>query len=123
MHLMPHTTLLAASLQYGVVSRSYPLSGKILRGFLDASGTLNGLGIGNPNADFSPHVSDSITLTSEGGMAKILWGFRNSEVAVTTALRAMDHSRMSASRLVRCRLEDCHEGAIEAVSWVSGAEG
>ncbi|KAI0742453.1 hypothetical protein C8Q80DRAFT_1108453 [Daedaleopsis nitida] len=122
MHLMPHTTLLAASLQYGVVSRSYPLSGKILRGFLDASGTLNGLGIGNPNAEFSPHVS-SIALASEGGTAKILWGFRNGEVAVTTALRAMDHSRMSASRLVRCRLGDCHEGAVETVSWVSGAEG
>ena len=119
---MPHTTLLAASLQYGVVSRSYPLSGKILRGYLDASGTLNGLGIGNPNAEFSPHVS-SIAMASEGGTAKILWGFRNGEVAVTTALRAMDQSRTSASRLVRCRLGDCHEGAVESVSWATGGEG
>ena len=122
MHLMPQTTLLAASLQYGVVSRSFPLSGKILRGYLDASGTLNGLGIGNPNAEFSPHVS-SIALASEGGTAKILWGFRNGEVAVTVAVRAMDFSRTSASRMVRCRLGDCHEGAVECVSWASGVEG
>ncbi|TFK81181.1 hypothetical protein K466DRAFT_502600 [Polyporus arcularius HHB13444] len=122
MHLMPHTTLLAASLQYGVVSRSYPLSGKVLRGFLDASGTLNGLGIGNPNAEFSPHVS-SIALASEGGTAKVLWGFRNGEVAVTTALRAMDHNRTSAARLVRCRPEDCHEGPVECVAWATGGEG
>ncbi|RPD53649.1 hypothetical protein L226DRAFT_459056 [Lentinus tigrinus ALCF2SS1-7] len=122
MHLMPHTTLLAASLQYGVVSRSYPLSGKVLRGFLDASGTVNGLGVGNPNAEFSPHVS-SIALASEGGTAKVLWGFRNGEVAVTTALRAMDHNRTSAARLVRCRLGDCHEGAVESISWASGGEG
>lgn len=116
---MPHTTLLAASLQYGVVSRSYPLSGKVLRGFLDASGTLNGLGIGNPNAEFSPHVS-SIALASEGGTAKVLWGFRNGEVAVTTALRAMDHNRTSGARLVRCRLGDCHDGTVESVVFATG---
>ncbi len=122
LHLMPHSTLLAASLQYGVVSRSYPLSGKVLRGFLDASGTLNGLGIGNPNAEFSPHVS-SIALASEGGTARILWGFRNGNVAVTTASRAMDHNRTSAARLVRCRFEDYHEGAVECVAWATGGQG
>ena len=122
LHLMPQTTLLAASLQYGVVSRSYPLSGKVLRGFLDASGTLNGLGIGNPNAEFSPHVS-SIALTSEGGTAKVLWGFRNGDVAVTMALRAMDHNRTSAARLARCHPSDCHEGPVECVAWATGGQG
>lgn len=128
MHLMPHTTLLSASLQYGVVSRSYPLSGKILRGYLDASGTLNGLGIGNPNAEFSPHVT-SIAMASEGGTAKIIWGFRNGEVAVTTAVRTMDPTAVRtmdprpASRLIRCRTGDCHEGPVECVSWATGIEG
>ncbi|KAI0363927.1 hypothetical protein BV20DRAFT_975037 [Pilatotrama ljubarskyi] len=121
MHMMPNTTLLAASLQYGVVSRSYPLSGKVLRGFLDASGTANGLGIGNPNAEFSPHVS-SIDLASEGGTAKILWGYRNGEVAVTTAVRVMDNNRASAARLVRCRLGDCHEGPVECAAWDRSTE-
>ncbi|KAI0640968.1 WD40-repeat-containing domain protein [Trametes meyenii] len=122
MHLMPNTTLLAASLQYGVVSRSYPLSGKVLRGFLDASGTANGLGNGNPNAEFSPHVS-SVALASEGGTAKILWGYRNGEVAVTTAVRVMDNNRASAARLVRCRLLDCHEGAVTCVAWAHNIAG
>ncbi|KAI9061901.1 hypothetical protein FKP32DRAFT_1575110 [Trametes sanguinea] len=116
MHLMPNTSLLSASLQYGVVSRSFPLTGKVLRGFLDASGTANGLGIGNPNAEFSPHVS-SVALASEGGTGKILWGYRNGEVAVTTAVRVMDNNRASAARLIRCRLGDCHEGAVETVAW------
>ncbi|KAI8992769.1 WD40-repeat-containing domain protein [Trametes punicea] len=122
MQLMPNTTLLAASLQYGVVSRSFPLTGKVLRGFLDASGTANGLGIGNPNAEFSPHVS-SVALTSDGGTAKILWGYRNGEVAVTTALRVMDNNRASAARLIRCRLGDCHEGAVECVAWDHSIDG
>ncbi|KAI0776625.1 ARP2/3 complex 16 kDa subunit (p16-Arc)-domain-containing protein [Trametes elegans] len=120
MHLMPNNTLLAASLQYGIVSRSYPLSGKVLRGFLDASGTGNGLGIGNPNAEFSPHVS-SIALASDGGTAKILWGYRNGEVAVTTAVRVMDNNRASAAKLVKCRLGDCHEGSVECLAWEHGS--
>ncbi|KAJ8489426.1 hypothetical protein ONZ51_g2937 [Trametes cubensis] len=122
MHLMPNTTLLAASLQYGVVSRSFPLTGKILRGFLDATGTANGLGIGNPNAEFSPHVS-AVALTSEGGTAKILWGYRNGEVAVTTAVRIMDSNRASAARMIRCRLGDCHEGSVECVAWDRSMDG
>ncbi|KAH9886927.1 hypothetical protein C8Q73DRAFT_657363 [Cubamyces lactineus] len=122
MQLMPNTALLAASLQYGVVSRSFPLTGKVLRGFLDATGTANGLGIGNPNAEFSPHVS-AVALTSEGGTAKILWGYRNGEVAVTTAVRIMDSNRASAARMIRCRLGDCHEGSVECVAWDHGADG
>ncbi|KAI0819820.1 WD40-repeat-containing domain protein [Trametes gibbosa] len=121
MHMMPNNNLLAASLQYGIVSRSYPMSGKVLRGFLDASGTANGLGIGNPNAEFSPHIS-STALASEGGTAKILWGYRNGEVAVTTAVRVMDNNRASAARLVRCRLGDCHEGAVDCVAWDRNAD-
>ncbi|KAI0334298.1 hypothetical protein GY45DRAFT_1243198 [Cubamyces sp. BRFM 1775] len=122
MQLMPNTALLAASLQYGVVSRSFPLTGKVLRGFLDATGTANGLGIGNPNAEFSPHVS-AVALASEGGTAKILWGYRNGEVAVTTAVRIMDSNRASAARMIRCRLADCHEGPVECVAWDRSVDG
>ncbi|KAH9936907.1 hypothetical protein B0H21DRAFT_758368 [Amylocystis lapponica] len=122
MHLMPNTTLLAASLQYGIVSRSYPLTGKVLRGFLDASGTTNGLGIGNPNVEFSPHVT-VIALASEGGTAKVLWGFRNGEVAVTTANRAMDRDRSCAAKQMRCNVLDSHEGMVCDVAWGMGPDG
>jgi len=116
MHLMPNTTLLTASLQYGIAARSYPLTGKILRGYLDASGTANGLGLGNPNLEFSPHVT-AIALASEGRTAKVLWGFRNGEVAVTTAVRAMDGNRPSAAKHARCTVDECHEAAVCALAW------
>ncbi|KZT67887.1 hypothetical protein DAEQUDRAFT_375983 [Daedalea quercina L-15889] len=116
MHLMPNTTLLTASLQYGIVARSYPLTGKVLRGYLDASGAGNGLGHGNPNLEFSPHVT-AIALASEGRTAKVLWGFRNGEVAVTTAVRAMDGNRPSAAKHARCKAEECHEAAVQALAW------
>ena len=58
-HLMPVPNaagaaayaVLSSSLPYGVVARSLPLNGYRFRGYLDAAGTLNGLGVGNPNAD------------------------------------------------------------------------
>ncbi|KZP27980.1 hypothetical protein FIBSPDRAFT_780494 [Athelia psychrophila] len=113
MLLMPEVGLLTSSVQYGIVSRSLPLTGKILRGFLDASGT--GLGIGNPNAEFTPNVS-VCALSSDGGTAKIVWAFRNGEVAVMTAARAMDNGR-AAAKLTRCKLEDQHDGVVQDVAW------
>ncbi|KAF7795744.1 hypothetical protein EIP86_006911 [Pleurotus ostreatoroseus] len=112
--------LLTSSLQYGIVARSYPLAGKILRGYLDASGTLNGLGIGNPNAEFSPDLTQC-ALSAEGGTARILWGFRSGAVAVTVANKAMEMSRPTAARWTRCTTDDAHEGPIEHAVWVSDA--
>lgn len=117
-HLMPDAGLLTSSVQYGIVSRSLPLTGKIMKGFLDASGT--GLGIGNPNAEFTPNVSTCV-LASDGGAVKILWGYRNGEVALTTANRAMDNNRAS-SKLTRCTLDDEHEGSVQDLFWLPGAD-
>lgn len=111
--------ILASSLQYGVVSRSYLLTGKVLRGYLDANGTLNGLGVGNPNAEFSPDLV-ICALSAEGGTAKILWGFRNGTVAVTTAAKAMEGGRPVAARWVRCSVDDAHEGMINHAIWANG---
>lgn len=122
MHLMPSTTILSASLQYGVVSRSYSLTGKVLRGYLDASGNTNGLGIGNPNAEFSPHLT-AVALTSDGGTAKVLWGFRNGDVAVTAASRAMDNTRPSLAKYTRCRADEAHEGMVTHVAWGAALDG
>src|SRR5882762_7411849 len=104
MQLMPETGLLASSIEYGIVSRSLPLTGKILRGYLDASGT--GLGIGNPNAEFTPNVS-ACALSADGGTAKIIWGFRNGEVALLSASKTMDHGK-AAAKLTRCKIDDEH---------------
>lgn len=126
-YLMPSHTLdptaspalLTASLQYGVVARSYPLVGKILRGHFDASGTLNGLGIGNPNAEFSPDVTHC-AMTADGGTARIAWGFRNGDIAVTVAQKAMESARPTAARWFRCSPTDAHDGVVERVIWVDG---
>ncbi|KAG1740587.1 hypothetical protein EDB19DRAFT_1707721 [Suillus lakei] len=87
-------------------------SGKVLKGYLDAAGT--GLGIGNPNVEFTPNVS-ACRLTSDGGTARAFWGKRNGEVAVTTAARVMDAGRAS-SKLIRCKVEDHHDGVVNEIA-------
>ncbi|KAG2078530.1 hypothetical protein BDR04DRAFT_998038 [Suillus decipiens] len=109
---MSESGLLTSSIQYGVVARSLPLSGKVLKRYLDAAGT--GLGIGNPNVEFTPNVS-ACRLTSDGGTARVFWGKRNGEVAVTTAARVMDPGRASA-KLVRCKVEDQHDGIVNEIA-------
>ncbi|KAJ7772739.1 WD40-repeat-containing domain protein [Mycena maculata] len=116
MHLMPAHGLITSSLQYGVVSRSLPFTGRILRGYLDAAGSGTGLGIGNPNTEFTPNVS-ACALGSDGGTAKIVWGFRNGEVAFTSANKAMDASSRSAAKFSRCTVGDQHLGAVLDVLW------
>ncbi|KAJ7130828.1 hypothetical protein C8R43DRAFT_896155 [Mycena crocata] len=116
MHLMPSQGLITSSLQYGVVSRSLPFTGRILRGFLDAAGSGTGLGIGNPNTEFTPNVS-ACALGSDGGTAKIVWGFRNGEVAFTAANKAMDAGSRSAAKFSRCAIGDEHQGTVLDAIW------
>ncbi|KAF9231506.1 hypothetical protein BU15DRAFT_90890 [Melanogaster broomeanus] len=101
--------LLTSSIQYGIVARSLPLSGKILKGYIDTAGT--GLGVGNPNVEFTPDVS-ACEISSDGGTARVFWGKRNGEVAVTVANKVMDSGR-ATPRLIRCSVDDQHEGAVQ----------
>lgn len=100
--------LLTTSIQYGIVARSIPLNGKVLKGYIDASGT--GLGIGNPNVEFTPNVS-ACAMSSDGGTARVFWGKRNGEVALTVVNRVMD-SR-AASKFIRCGVNEQHEGIVQ----------
>ncbi|KAK0453427.1 WD40-repeat-containing domain protein [Armillaria borealis] len=115
-HLLSSNTLLSSSLKYGIVARSVPLTGKVLRGFLSPSPSGTGLGIGNPNTEFSPHVS-ACDIASDGGTAKIVWGFRSGEVSVMTASKVMDMGTRSAAKLIRCPVEDEHSGEVADVVW------
>ncbi|THU88585.1 hypothetical protein K435DRAFT_307343 [Dendrothele bispora CBS 962.96] len=116
MHLLPGNSLLCASLQYGIVSRSVVFTGRVIRGFLSPSPSGTGLGIGNPNTEFSPNVT-ACAIGSEGGTAKIAWGFRSGEVAIMTAARTMETSSRSAAKLIRCTVEEQHDGEILHVAW------
>ncbi|EJU00347.1 hypothetical protein DACRYDRAFT_100917 [Dacryopinax primogenitus] len=109
--------LLSASSAYGVVARSLPLTGRVLKGYLDSHGTFNGLGIGNPNAEFSIEVS-AICLgkegdAQEGATGRILWGFRNGDVAITRGVKPAEVGR--AARLIRSAPADAHRQRVEAL--------
>ncbi|KZT58211.1 hypothetical protein CALCODRAFT_495314 [Calocera cornea HHB12733] len=119
-HLYFPTTqaMLSASLAYGIVARSLPLTGRVLKGYLDAQGTFNGVGIGNPNAEFSVEVS-TISLgkegdAEEGSTGRILWGFRNGDVAVTRGVKPSEVGR--TARLVRSAAVDAHKHRVEALA-------
>ncbi|KAG6868475.1 hypothetical protein C0993_002240 [Termitomyces sp. T159_Od127] len=116
MHMMPNTGLLTSSIRYGIVSRSLPLTGKILPGYLEASGLRLGLGIGNPNAEFTPDVS-ICAIASDGGTARILWGFRHGEVGILTAPRAIDVTKRPAFDYVRCEVDEEHVGTVLDAVW------
>ncbi|CAA7268661.1 unnamed protein product [Cyclocybe aegerita] len=115
---MPLNALLTASIEYEIVARSLPLTGKVLAAYLDASGTRVGLGIGNPNAELTPDMS-ARALASEGGSAKVVWGSRAGDVLFTTAPRATETGRRSAAEVRRCGVIDEHEGAVTLdAKWV-----
>ncbi|KAG6908806.1 hypothetical protein DXG01_003253 [Tephrocybe rancida] len=119
MHLMANTGLLTSSIRYGVVARSLPLNGKILPGYLDASGLRLGLGVGNPNAEFTPNVS-VCAITSDGGTAKILWGFQHGEIGILTAPRTIDIVKRPISEMKRCNVEEEHLGPVLDAVWDDG---
>ncbi|KAF8153956.1 WD40-repeat-containing domain protein [Crassisporium funariophilum] len=128
MHLMssqsPVHYLLTSSLQYGIIARSIPLTGRILPGYLDASASAAvqgfGMGNGNPNAQFTPNVS-ACAITSDGGKAKVVWGTRVGDVLFMVAPRAMEgggRTGRSGVEMKRCRVGDEHAGAVLDAQWL-----
>lgn len=107
--------LLATSLQYGTIARSFPLTGKVLKGYLGPSGT--GPGIGNPNAEFTPDVSACEIISSESnGSVSVVWGKRNGEILLTTTSRAFElGSGLATSNVVRCDVQDLHHGIVSKI--------
>jgi WD40 repeat protein len=123
MHQMVSNGLLTSSVEYGIVARSIPLTGKILSGYLDASGSATGLGIGNPNAEFTPNMS-ACGLASNGGTAKLVWGSRVGDVVFMSVSKAMETgSRRSAAEVKRCSVVDEHEGAVVDAVWLNVQSG
>ena len=114
MHLMPSHALLTSSIQYGTVARSLPLTGKILPGYLDASGEAP-VGNGNPNPELIPDIS-TCAISSDGGTAKIVWGTRAGDVLFMIAPRVMDNNRRDTS-FRRCDFVDKHDGSVLDVQW------
>ena len=100
-----------------------------MKGYLDAQGTLNGDGVGNPNAEFSPDVSTieiypSTSSTSSSLSAssqlttRVAWGFLDGTVACTTAPKVMSHDKNARSaKFSRCRIQDAHQGSVTSIAF------
>src|ERR1700742_5075430 len=99
------------------------LQGKVLKGYLTASSPH--LGIGNPNADFSPHVTSlSIGHISSPNGTAVLWAFASGEVALTSANKVMMDGAQAQTRYLRCRVEEDHTKAVMCTKTLSSlAEG
>ncbi|KAL5520276.1 hypothetical protein ACEPAG_9489 [Sanghuangporus baumii] len=106
--------LLTISLQYGVVARSFPLSGKVLKGYISSSDGF-GVGNGNPNAEFTPNLS-SCAIFTEGWTARVAFGFMNGEVALASSMRVMESGR-TANKVTRCRVNEEHRGSVTDIVW------
>ncbi|KDN49830.1 hypothetical protein RSAG8_01895, partial [Rhizoctonia solani AG-8 WAC10335] len=106
--------ILSASLAAGVVTRSYPFTGKVVRGHFDASSITTALGLGmNPNFEEDFSTVSSLALTSTGGTGVVVWGLRSGGVGVTIALRAMEAG--CNARMIKCSVGDAHRMAVEDV--------
>ncbi|CAE6439087.1 unnamed protein product [Rhizoctonia solani] len=106
--------ILSASLDVGIVTRSYPFTGKVVRGHFDASSVTTALGLGiNPNFEDAFSNVTSIALASAGGTGIVVWGLLSGGVAVTVALRAMDAG--CNARMLKCSLGDAHQMAVEDI--------
>ncbi|CAE6508628.1 unnamed protein product [Rhizoctonia solani] len=106
--------ILSASLAVGAVTRSYPFTGKVVRGHFDASSTTTALGLGvNPNFEEAFTNVSSMALASTGGTGIVIWGLRSGGVAVTIALRAMDAG--CNARMIKCTVGDAHRMAVEDI--------
>lgn len=107
-----HRMLLSATDTYGVASRSNPWTGKVIKGYLDAEGTVNGAGNGNPNQEFSPNVT-SLNMSSDA--SHIFWGFRSGEVGMTIISRQGANPR-GLIRSLRFTPRASHAGPVTAIA-------
>lgn len=106
--------LLSTALQYGLVARSSPLTGKVLKRYITPSDG-NGFGFANPNVHILGEVTAS-SICSEGWTARVVWGFASGEVTLAIANRVMEHAKMSY-KIVTCRIGEQHRGRVVDVVW------
>ncbi|GAC95868.1 hypothetical protein PHSY_003446 [Pseudozyma hubeiensis SY62] len=107
-----HNLLISATDTYGVASRSNPWTGKVIKGYLDAEGTANGAGNGNPNVEFSPNVT---AINTSSDASHIFWGFRSGEVAMTVLSRQGTNAR-GAVKNSRFTPRASHSGPVTAIA-------
>ena len=111
--------LLSASTSHCAVSRSFPFSNKVLKGYLYGTGTPPGLGNDLPNTDIMPNVSTCI-LASDGTTAKVIWGRQDGSIVVVSHPRTMSGTQ-SPAHIRTSSVQQEHDGAVlDGTSAVDG---
>lgn len=101
--------MLCASLSHGVASRCDPFTGKVAKGFLDASGLVHAVGLAGVAMD--PGSVDVSSLCLEADATRIVWGFHSGAVAMTNLARQGTNPR-GAIRGVQFSSRASHVGPV-----------
>ncbi|UZJ54184.1 hypothetical protein CBS101457_003504 [Exobasidium rhododendri] len=110
---VPHHFLLSASESFGIASRCDPFSGKVSKGFVDASGQLNGLGVGGHQHHLAmEQIGEEVSsICLESDASRIIWGYQNGDLGMTTLARQGTNPR-GAIKGVRFSSRGSHSSAI-----------
>ncbi|KAH9001915.1 hypothetical protein EDB86DRAFT_2801290 [Lactarius hatsudake] len=119
-HIMPDSALLSASIQYGLVARSYPFTGNVLKGYLDSTGVPPGLSYGNPSTEFTPNVSVCV-LASDDTTAKVIWGRRDGSVCIVSHPHTMSGTRTPV-RIHTSLVHQEHDNAVLDGTWAPNGD-
>lgn len=117
---MPDSALLSASIQYGLVARSFPFTGKVLKGYINATGVPPGLSYDNPGTEPAPNLSVCI-LASNGTTAKVIWGKRDGSLSVSFHPRTMSGNRAPV-RIHMSSVDQEHEDSVLDGTWSSNGD-
>ncbi|KAI9448998.1 hypothetical protein BJY52DRAFT_1156105 [Lactarius psammicola] len=119
-HVMPDGALLSAFIQYGLVARSLPFTGKVLKGYLNATGVPPGLSYHGPSTELMPNISVCI-LASDGTTAKVIWGRRGGSVIIMSHPHTMSGTRAPV-RIHTSLAHQEHEDAVLDGTWAANGE-
>jgi WD40 repeat protein len=117
---MPDSALLSASIQYGLVARSFPFTGKVLKGYLNATGVPPGLSYDNPGTEAALNLSVCV-LASDGTTAKVIWGRRDGSLSVLSHPRTMSGNRAPV-RIHTSLVDQEHEDAVLDGTWAANGD-
>lgn len=114
---LPHNFMLSASLAHGVASRCDPFTGKISKGFLDASGQVHAVGLAALAAEHG--VLDISAVCLEADATRIVWGFHSGAVAMTNLARQGTNPR-GLIRGVQFSTRSSHIGPVMDIAMPFG---
>lgn len=118
---LPHNFLLSASDVLGVATRCQPFTGRITKGFIDASGQVTGIGVGAMALAAQNHAQEVFCLRLDADASRIIWGFSNGAIGITTLGKQGSDPR-GAIRGCRFPVRHGHMGPVLNIAVPFGME-